>query len=83
MTVYDFVVTVADLDFNSDTENLFRNAGCNDAVIMLQHGDIVLDFSRTADSLQQAVDSALLDISKVGGTIIKYEFVSDQHYQQD
>ena len=82
MTVYDFVVTVTDLDFDDATVARFQAAGCMDAVIMHQRDVIQLDFSRSADSMQQAIDSALDDIGKVGGTILKYEFVNDYYFSQ-
>ncbi len=41
-------------------------AGCDDATLSLQHGVVVLDFSRSAASLKEAILGAIRDVRRSG-----------------
>jgi hypothetical protein len=67
---YSFVVDVSGIDTETGSyEDAFYQAGCSDALIMVTNGHLRLDFDRSAASYELAVESALRDITKAGGTV--------------
>jgi hypothetical protein len=68
---HSFTVEVSGIDIEGgDYEDSLYEAGCGDALVMVIDGRLVLDFSRRASSFGLAVESAIKDISKAGGTVI-------------
>jgi len=65
---YDFVLKFKLTDDNADASALVERlgaAGCDDATVGIgQPGRIALDFTREADSAQQAIISALEDVKR-------------------
>jgi hypothetical protein len=67
---YSFVVDVSGIDTESGSyEDAFYEAGCSDALIMVIDGHLRLDFDRSALSYELAVESALQNIARAGGTV--------------
>jgi hypothetical protein len=66
---YDFVLKFKLAEGSADANNLVERlgeAGCDDAVVGTgQPGRIALNFTREADSAQQAIISALEDVRRV------------------
>lgn len=59
-------------DFFDGIEDLIYNAGCSDGLVYSQNGRVYLDFDREADTKDQAIESALKALQKIGiGTITK------------
>ena len=59
-------------DFFDGIEDLVYDAGCSDALVYSQNGRVYLDFDREADTKDQAIESALKALQKIGiGTITK------------
>jgi hypothetical protein len=68
MTDYEFALRFRLPDPDMDAEGLLgslQNAGCDDATVgTAQRGRIALDFTRTAPSAREAMDSALRDVQR-------------------
>jgi hypothetical protein len=63
---FDFTLLA---DYSGDYEAVEKaviEAGCDDAVMGLSHGCIILDFSREAETLIDAIFSAMNDVAKAG-----------------
>jgi hypothetical protein len=74
MATFDFVLVGSGLDPESDDfEARFFDAGCDDATIAFQNGRILADFSREADSLEDALASAVHDFRAAGAAVERIE----------
>lgn len=64
---FDFALIVAGVDELSDEvlDALFE-AGCDDATPSIRYGRLYLDFSRSAQSLEKAIISAIRDVRRAG-----------------
>lgn len=64
---FDFALIVGGVPELTDTvmDALFA-AGCDDATVSMQHGLVYLEFSRAAQSLQDAIISAIKDVVDAG-----------------
>jgi hypothetical protein len=70
MRTYEFSFIASGLDpCADDFESRFYDAGCNDALIAFQKGRIIIDFAREAESMQQAIASALDDVRRAGARV--------------
>lgn len=70
MQTYEFLVRldIGDLDEISDDilcDALFE-AGCDDALLFNDGGEVILEFSRESSSEEEAIKSALEDIRTAG-----------------
>lgn len=74
MKTFEFSIIASGLDpeANDFADRLF-NAGCNDATISFQKGHIILDFAREAESLEEAISSAVENTAKAGATVDRIE----------
>jgi hypothetical protein len=69
--VFSFLVGVRGLDVNNTAyADLLYEAGCSDAVVFIENGELFLEFDREAESFEEAVRSATKDIQKAGGSVI-------------
>lgn len=60
---YDFALLLGGVvELTEEVENALFEAGCDDATLSFQYGGARLDFSRRADSLQDAILSAIHDV---------------------
>jgi hypothetical protein len=76
MENFSFTLEVVGVDIKKDNfEDAFYGRDCNDALISVVNGTLLLDFDREADSYEKAVASATRDIEKVGGKVVKIERV--------
>lgn len=61
--VYQFTLVLKNVDENtSNLEDSLYEAGCDDALINFRNGTVYLDFDRKANSLDEAVLSAIQDV---------------------
>jgi len=76
MTEFEFQLFCRDVttDDESFLDSLYE-AGCDDAIVSFKDGYLCLDFSRQAESAEDAVVSAIRDFkrSEIGGTIERVE----------
>lgn len=56
-----------------DFEDRLYEAGCDDALVGVVKGVVVLDFSREAKTFKDAVESAMRDVRKAGGRVTRIE----------
>jgi hypothetical protein len=56
-----------------DFEKRFYDAGCDDATISFQKGHIIADFAREADSIVDAIVSAVNNVEKAGARVDRVE----------
>ena len=74
VSTYEFSIVATGLPIDGDKwEDRFYDAGCDDALVGLQRGLFVLDFAREADTLTEAVESAIADIHRAGAAIVRIE----------
>ncbi len=74
MKTFEFSIVASGLDPEAeDFEQRFYDAGCDDATIAFQKGHIIVDFSREADSLEDALASAVGDVAQTGARIDRVE----------
>lgn len=69
-------------DITSEVENGLFESGCDDATLSLQNGVLKLTFTRSADSLKEAILSATQDVQKAGIAVVGLE-VGGQTYASD
>jgi predicted DNA-binding transcriptional regulator AlpA len=74
MKVSEFAIVASGLDPNADDfEDRFFEAGCDDATIVVKRGAIILEFAREADSLSDAIESAIASVRRAGAEIVRIE----------
>lgn len=74
MTEYSFTFLVGGVDPHADNfEDIFFEAGCDDATIALIHGMTAVCFDRQADSYADAVISAYASLLRAGVQVLKFE----------
>ena len=73
MNEHEFTVVVSGVDPESDYEDSFFEAGCDDATLMLMNGLVAVCFARQATSFEAAIVSALEDIGKTGAKVERLE----------
>ncbi|HET6940760.1 MAG TPA: hypothetical protein VFH89_01225 [Sphingomicrobium sp.] len=71
MKTYEFTIIASGLDLEADDfETRFFEAGCDDATVGSQNGRILIDFSREAPSLTEAIVTAV-ESALQGGAIVE------------
>ncbi|WP_242120528.1 helix-turn-helix transcriptional regulator [Sphingomonas lacusdianchii] len=74
MKMHEFTIIANGLDPRSeDFEARFYNAGCDDALVSFQKGHILIDFSREAESLEDAIASAIENVRGAGANVERVE----------
>jgi predicted DNA-binding transcriptional regulator AlpA len=74
MKTFEFAIVASGLDPSADDfESRFYEAGCDDATVSFQRGHIIVDFAREADSVEDAIASALEDVALAGATVDRIE----------
>jgi len=69
---FDFALIVGGvLELNERVEAALFRGGCDDATLSIQYGQLYMEFSRSAPSLQEAIMSAIRDVQKSGLPDIK------------
>lgn len=53
-------------------------AGCDDAMLFSTSGTTAVGFTREAESLEQAVRSAIADVLKAGQQVVRAELLDEQ-----
>jgi|SRR5450830_1083887 predicted DNA-binding transcriptional regulator AlpA len=74
MKMHEFSIIASGLNPEAeDFETRFFNAGCDDATISFQKGHIIVDFSREAESFDDAIASAVEAVNKAGAKVDRVE----------
>lgn len=74
MKTFEFSIIASGPDPEADDfETRFYDAGCDDATISFQKGHIILDFAREAESIDDAVSSAIEAVGSTGAVVNRVE----------
>ncbi len=70
MKTYEFSIIASGLDPQAeDFDSRFYGAGCDDATVSFQKGRIIIDFAREAESIEDAIVSAISDVLEAGAHV--------------
>ena len=74
MTNFEFTIIASGLDPQADDfEDRFYNAGCDDALVSFQKGHIIVDFDREAETIDDAIATAVACVVKAGAQVSRIE----------
>jgi hypothetical protein len=74
MPTFDFQLVLNDVvAVNEEIADALYDAGCDDGTPFSSQGVAAVGFSRDADSLEEAIRSAIADINKAGFTVSRAE----------
>jgi hypothetical protein len=74
MTTYSFTLILAGVDaMTPEMAEALYEAGCDDSTPGSSGGVVIVDFGREAESLGDAVGSAIKDVEKAGYKVAKVE----------
>jgi len=76
MTTFDFKLVLDRLDIGEREADVLY-AQCKDATLISADGVAYLDFDRLAESLEQAVRSAIADVNAAGFHVVRVEIEAD------
>ena len=77
MPQYSFTLRVAGIRTDNEYyEDDLYNAGCTDALVVTQDGELFLDFNRQAPSYDAAVQSATRSSQRADGRVIGVDRIS-------
>lgn len=74
MKTFEFSVIASGLDPEAaDFADRFYDAGCDDATVSFLKGRIIVDFARDAQSIDEAISSAVACVEKAGAHVARLE----------
>src|SRR3954451_25181970 len=74
MKTFGFSIIASGLDHEADDfESRFYDSGCDDATISFQKGHIIVDFAREAETIEDAISSAIEAVRATGASITRIE----------
>jgi hypothetical protein len=75
METFEFSIIASGLDPEAeDFADRFFNAGCDDATLSFQKGQIILGFAREAETMDVAIVSAVDCVAAAGAKVQRIEF---------
>ena len=78
MARYSFTIEISGVDLTeSRYEDALYKAGCDDALVAVIEGRVVLDFDREGISYDRAVASAIQDVERAGAQIVHVRPMTD------
>jgi len=74
MKTFEFSVIASGIDPTADDfDTRFYDNGCDDALVSFQKGHTIIDFARKAETLEEAIASALENVVAAGANIDRVE----------
>jgi hypothetical protein len=74
VSAFEFSITVSGLDPSSnDFQTRFFDAGCDDTTVSFKKGNIIVEFTREAPSIEEAIAAAVECIKAAGATVERVE----------
>ena len=74
METYEFTIIAAGVDPHADDfEARFYDAGCDDALVSFQKGHVLVDFAREAETIEDAITSAVENVRQAGARVERVE----------
>lgn len=72
--IWEFTLHIKDLaEFTDELTDRLYEAGCGDGTLSSSKGHSQIGFSREADSMEQAIRSAIADLHKCDLTVVRAE----------
>jgi hypothetical protein len=83
MPTFEFQLILRDIqEVTEELADSLFDAGCDDGTPFSSQGITAVGFSREADSLEEAVRSAIADVNKAGFTVARVESVDDLVFEK-
>ncbi len=74
MKMHEFSIIASGLNPEAeDFESRFYDAGCDDATVSFQKGRIIVDFARDAETLEDAISTAIENVITAGAKVDRIE----------
>lgn len=74
MPQFEFSLVLSGIDPDEAAfEDRFYEAGCDDALVSVVKGCVVLDFTREAKNFAHAIGSAIEEVRKCGASVVRIE----------
>jgi hypothetical protein len=74
MKTFEFSIIASGLDPEADDfESRFYDHGCDDALVGVSKGRIIIDFTREAETIEDAIASAVENVKTAGATVERIE----------
>lgn len=78
MSTYQFTLVLEGaLELTDEIADALFEAGCDDGTPGTSAGVFTIDFDRTGPSLEEAINSAVLDVKKAGYEVSRVEIEAD------
>lgn len=78
MSLYRFTLVVDAPELTDDLADALFEAGCDDGSPGQSNGVVTVDFDREADSLEEAIRSAIASVNASGNTVTRVEIQPHQ-----
>ncbi len=72
MLTYEFTIILGGVDLDTQYEDAFFEAGCDDGTICLKGKTLYIEFMREAESAKAAVSSAMANVIAAGAHVIAF-----------
>jgi hypothetical protein len=83
MPTFDFQLVLGDIEaMNEEIADALYEAGCDDGTAFSSNGIAAIGFSREAQSLEEAVRSAIADVNKAGLVVTRVASPDDSVYDK-
>ena len=75
---YHFSLVLKSVDVSDEDADQLYESGCDDASILSRGETTLIQFDRSADSLESAIASALLNVERAGFEVARIEIERDE-----
>ena len=83
MPTFEFQLILRDVqEITEELADSLFDAGCDDGTPFSSQGVAAIGFSREADSIEEAVRSAIADVNKAGLTVARVESVDELVFER-
>ena len=83
MPTFEFQLILRDVqEITEELSDSLFDAGCDDGTPFSSQGVAAIGFSREADSIEEAVRSAIADVNKAGLTVARVESVDELVFER-
>jgi hypothetical protein len=83
MPTFDFQVVLSDVQtMDERAADALYEAGCDDGTPFSREGTSAVGFSRDANTLEDAIRSAIADVNKAGFTVARVEPADESVYEK-
>ncbi len=83
MPTFDFQLVLGDVELmTEEIANALFDAGCDDGTPFSSQGMAAIGFTREANSLEEAIRSAIADVNKAGFVVSRAEPADEPVYEK-